>query len=87
MTDFNTIRNKLEKQFSPEYLEVIDFSDSHKGHAGYDAGGTSHVEVVMTSAKFSGKNKLSQQRMVYDCLKQELKDNQIHALKLDLKEC
>jgi BolA family transcriptional regulator, general stress-responsive regulator len=77
------IRAKLEAAFSPSFLEVVDESEKHRGHAGWREGGETHFQVSMRTAAFNGLNRVAQQRAVYGALKDEMKD-QIHALALDV---
>ena len=39
---------------APSVLEVIDESESHRGHAGYRDGGESHFRIRMASPAFTG---------------------------------
>lgn len=76
------IAQLLEKELTPIFLEVTDFSDSHKGHAGYREGGESHFKVTIVSSIFSGKSRIERHKIVYTALEKELKQ-QIHALTLN----
>lgn len=80
MTFREKIENRLQAEFSPRLLNVIDESSRHEGHAGSKPGGESHFAVEITSDKFTGKNRLERQRMVFSALKNEL-ESQIHALR------
>jgi hypothetical protein len=53
VTRTEKIRVKLEEAFSPRVLEVIDDSESHRGHSGYREGGESHFNVVIEAEKLS----------------------------------
>lgn len=75
------ITSILTKELTPIYLDVTDFSERHRGHAGYGESGESHFDVVIVSDIFSGKSRVDRQRVVYDVLRTELK-SQIHALTL-----
>lgn len=75
------IEKKLNDSLSPAYLEVIDESEGHRGHAGYREGGESHFRVVIHSKAFEGQNRLQRQRMVMKALAEEMKE-QIHALSI-----
>lgn len=79
------MRAKLEAEFQPQHLEIIDESEQHRGHGGYREGGESHFRVVMRAASLAGKSRVARQRAVYVCLKQELEE-QVHALALDISE-
>ena len=48
------IRAKLEAAFSPSALSVLDESEQHRGHAGYQEGGQSHFRVAITADGFTG---------------------------------
>ncbi|MEM6390681.1 MAG: BolA/IbaG family iron-sulfur metabolism protein, partial [Pseudomonadota bacterium] len=43
------IEAKLRAAFAPSALEVIDDSESHRGHAGFQEGGESHFQVVISA--------------------------------------
>jgi len=73
------IEKKLTDALSPSHLEVINDSDSHRGHAGHDGSGESHFTVVITSDQFKGQNRVAMQRMVMNALKEELA-GPVHAL-------
>ena len=79
------IRQKLEAAFRPSRLEVVDESEKHRGHAGYQEGGQSHFRVSVASQSFSGKSRLARHRAVHDALGPEL-IGRIHALALNLSE-
>ena len=80
MTD-EDIRKILQKVFDAEFVEVIDVSSAHAGHAEAKKSGGGHYEVVIVSEKFVGKKLLERHRMVYAALGKELK-SAIHALKI-----
>ena len=82
MTRQAEIRERLEAAFAPEMLEVIDDSESHRGHANAPEGGQSHFIVKMKAEGLAGKSRVAQHRAVYAALG-DLMD-QIHALNMDL---
>ncbi len=75
------IKLKLGRGLAPSYLEVIDQSHIHAGHAGARSQGESHFAVNVVSAAFIGKSRIERQRMVYDLLAEEIADG-LHALSL-----
>ena len=77
------IRQKLETAFQPRELEVVDDSESHRGHAGYQEGGQSHFNVRLRSEAFQGQSRIARHRAVHAALGPELVAR-IHALALDL---
>ena len=66
----------------PVRLEVIDESEDHRGHAGYQDGGQSHFRVRMTSGAFAGLSRIQQHRLVHQTLGDVVP--RIHALALEL---
>jgi BolA protein len=79
------IREKLDMRFSPQELEVIDESEKHIGHAGYQEGGQSHFHVRMRAKALSGMSRLARHRAVHAALGPDLM-GRIHALALDLSD-
>lgn len=68
----------------PSRLEVIDESESHRGHSGYRDGGQSHFRIRMASASFSGLSRLQRHRLIHETLGDIMP--RIHALALELAE-
>ena len=77
------IRSRLTSAFQPSELDVVDDSESHRGHAGYQEGGESHFNVRVRSAVFEGQSRIARHRAVHAALGKELV-GRIHALSLDL---
>ena len=77
------IRTRLEAAFAPSVLEVVDDSESHRGHAGYQDGGESHFNVTITSEAFASMSRIERHRAVHDALGPELV-GRIHALALKI---
>ena len=73
------ISDKLQGAFQPSRLELHDDSDRHAGHAGADARGESHFNLVIEAEAFQGLSRVARQRAVYAVLKEELA-GQLHAL-------
>ena len=78
------IHSKLQQAFQPLYLEVRNVSHHHSGHAGSPGTGQSHFEVDLTSAEFSGMNKVARHRRVYQVLQAEMA-GPVHALALNTR--
>lgn len=72
------IRNRLAS-LDPVELELVDESEKHRGHAGYQAGGNTHWRLAIVSPRFAGKPVVARHRMVYEALG-SLMQNPIHAL-------
>ena len=76
---FDAIHDKLTVAFAPTRLEIQDDSSRHAGHAGANASGESHFNVVIEAQAFEGAPKVARQRMVYRALAEELAGT-LHAL-------
>jgi BolA protein len=75
----------LQQQFQPSFLEVIDESSQHAGHAGANASGmNSHFRVRIASSQFENLSRVQRHRLVYDSL-QEFLDNGLHALAIEFR--
>ena len=75
------IEELLVRSFKPSFLQVIDDSHKHAGHAGASQGG--HFQVMIQSDAFNGKKLLESHRMVYQALEPVKKS--IHALAIKIK--
>ena len=69
---------------NPSRIEVIDESESHRGHGGYRDGGQSHFRIRMASPAFLGLDRVARHRLVHRTLGDIVP--RIHALALDLAE-
>jgi BolA protein len=79
------IRERLEARFSVQEVEVIDESDQHIGHAGYQEGGESHFRVRLRAPELAGMTRIARHRAVHQALGPEL-ISRIHALALELSD-
>lgn len=77
------IRTRLTVAFEPTQLEVLDESEQHIGHAGYQEGGESHFRVVLAAPVFADMSRLARHRAVHAALGPDL-IGRIHALALEL---
>ena len=73
------IRQKLKVAFAPRALEVLDESEQHRGHAGFQEGGESHFRVRIAAEAFGDMNRIGRHRAVHDALGKDL-IGRIHAL-------
>jgi len=79
----DTITAKLSSRFAPAFLDVIDESMLHHGHAGWREGGETHFRVRIATAHFDGLSRVAQHRAVMETLDAELK-GRVHALAIDV---
>jgi len=72
---------RLNSVLSPMKMELIDDSEQHRGHGGYNPEGESHFTLKIESAAFEGKSRVERQRMIYGALG-ELMESRVHALSI-----
>jgi BolA protein len=70
---------RLNSSLSPTRIELVDDSEQHRGHGGYNPSGESHFSLTIESPAFAGKSRVERQRMVYAALG-ELMQERVHAL-------
>ncbi len=76
------MRQRLCQAFDPQYIEILDDSSQHIGHAGA-ASGAGHFTVMISSSNFIGKTRLQAHKMIYHALA-DMMDSDIHALRIKL---
>jgi BolA protein len=72
---------RLNSALAPTSIELIDDSEQHRGHGGYNPAGESHFTLRIESEAFAGKGRVERQRMVYAALG-ELMRERVHALSI-----
>jgi BolA protein len=72
---------RLNSALSPTSIELIDDSEQHRGHGGYNPEGESHFTLRIESAAFAGKSRVECQRMIYAALG-DLMHERVHALSI-----
>lgn len=75
------IQTKLTEAFHPNYLEVLDNTLAHAGHAGAQNGG-GHFHVTIVCSAFEGMSLVRRHQLIYQALGEMMKQ-QIHALGID----
>lgn len=74
----------LRAALAPRFLEVLDESAAHAGHAGAnELGYGTHFRVRIGGSAFHGISRVRQHRLVYDALQKYL-DNGLHALAIEI---
>lgn len=76
------IRERLEQAFLPTHLEVIDESNQHIGHTGYQGGGR-HFAIIIAAHCFKNMKRVEAHRRIY-ALFTDLMPEQIHALRITI---
>ena len=78
------IEQQLQARLHPDFLEVLDESAAHAGHAGANEQGFgSHFRVRIASPVFEGKSRVACHRLVYDAM-QNFIDQGLHALAIEV---
>tara|TARA_R110000868_G_scaffold218576_2_gene469378 strand:+ start:300236 stop:300526 length:291 start_codon:yes stop_codon:yes gene_type:complete len=80
------LEDKIKNGLNPSWIEVVDESNLHAGHAGVLDRGGSHFSVIIVSEKFENKSKIARQRMVFTLLADEMKNENrdgLHALRME----
>ena len=75
---------RLNSALDPTSIDLVDDSEQHRGHGGYNPAGESHFTLTIESAAFEGKNRVERQRMVYAALG-DLMRERVHALSISAK--
>jgi len=82
MKRIDIIKTRLEQSLQPSFLEVIDESDQHIGHAGHQ-GGERHFAVRISAPSLEKLSRVEAHRKIY-ALFNDLMPHQIHALKISV---
>ena len=77
------IKSSLTATFAPTRLEIVDDSESHRGHSGWRDGGETHFNVLIRAAAFAPMSRIDRHRAIHKALGAELVAR-IHALSLDI---
>ena len=72
---------RLHSSLAPSRVELVDDSERHRGHGGYNPAGESHFTLRIESPAFAGKSRLERQRMIHNALG-DLLDERVHALSI-----
>lgn len=83
MSKAQEIEAKLRSAFAPRQLEVVDDSESHRGHGGFREGEATHFNVAIRAEAFKGMSRIARHRAIHAALGPEL-IGRIHALALDV---
>lgn len=82
------IRNELEKRlieaFSPDYLDIIDQSKQHEGHASNKGGAYFAIDIV--AKHFANVPLVQRHRQIYELANELIASGQIHALQISARD-
>ena len=65
----------------PTRVDLIDDSEKHRGHGGYNPAGESHFSLEIVSPAFVGRSRVERQRMIHRALG-DLVGERVHALSI-----
>lgn len=83
--DAATIERTLIERLRPSFLEVIDESAAHAGHAGANGlGRGTHFRVRVASPAFNGLSRVAAHRLVYDAAQPFIAAG-LHALAIEIR--
>ena len=72
---------RLNSALTPSRIELVDDSEQHRGHGGYNPAGESHFTLRIESPAFAGKSRVERQRAIYAALG-DLMVERVHALSI-----
>ena len=75
------MHRRLVGALKPMRIELIDDSEKHRGHGGYNPAGESHFSLFIESEAFSGQSRVQRQRLVHAALG-DLLHERVHALSI-----
>ena len=73
---------KLVLALDPQILEIIDVSEIHRGHQGWNEKGESHFELTIYADALQSLSRVQQHQLIYQILAEEMKE--IHALVINV---
>jgi BolA protein len=77
------IKIKLDKEFNPKKLILVDNSYLHTKHKSFDPKKI-HLKIIIESDELKKIEKLEAHKAIFNILRQEMKDK-IHALEIEIK--
>ena len=72
---------RLDSALTPSRIDLIDDSEQHCGHGGYNPAGESHFSLRIESPAFAGRSRVERQRMIHAALG-DLMRERVHALSI-----
>lgn len=78
------IYSRIQQALSPTFLEVLDESDQHIGHAGHQGGGR-HFAVIVSADALATLSRVEAHRQIY-ALFEDMMPEQIHALRIVVRK-
>ncbi len=73
----------LEKELTPDFLQIEDQSHLHRGHPGAKSG-LGHFAITIESDCLTGLSRIKQHQRIYKALG-DLMQTDIHALSINIR--
>jgi BolA protein len=78
------LTQRLQERLAPAFLEVIDESAAHAGHAGaHPSGRGTHFRIRLGGDALARLTRVQRHRLVYDAL-QDFLNQGLHALAIEI---
>ncbi len=73
----------LQKHLSNFVIEIVDNSNLHKNHKGFDGTGETHIAIILKSINKKKINRLEIHKLINSLLKKEF-DEGLHSLEINI---
>jgi BolA protein len=77
------IESLIEQNLQPEMMQLTNDSGKHKGHAGDDGSGQTHLSLMVVSDAFDGMSRVERQRLVNTTINPAFSQG-LHAISMKL---
>lgn len=78
------MQERLRQKLAPAFVEVLDESWKHAGHAGANGSGFgTHFRVRIAGPEMDRLGRLARHRLVYDALADFINHRGVHALAIE----
>ncbi len=81
MSRAQRIQNLLQTAFSPTHFRLVDDSEKHRGHKGWQEGGETHFSLEISAETLSRLSRVAAQQAIYRVLKPEFETG-LHAFSI-----
>ena len=75
------IEQVLQTAFSPTQMQLVDESEQHRGHRGWNEAGETHFRLEIESSMLKHKTRVAANQAIYKLLDEEFKTG-LHAISI-----
>jgi BolA protein len=79
------IARRIREALAPSLLEVIDESAAHRGHAGHDPRGESHLRVIVWAEALAPLSRVERVRAVQRAAGDLVASGRVHAFSVEVR--